>query len=118
MRRKVETQPSLRDRARLALLDLMAADTATLENLSTQLGLSCRTLQRHLSREGTSFSCMIEDARRIQALAHIARGGTTLKVISRRLGYSQASTLTRAVRRWTGAPPSRIRARGRGETDG
>ena len=77
--------------------------------LAAASGLSLRTLQRRLAAEGTSFSALLEDVRREQALERLAAGVGSLADLSASLGYKRQSALTRAVRRWTGRPPSRTR---------
>ena len=77
--------------------------------LATASGLSLRTLQRRLAAEGTSFSALLEDIRREQALQRLAAGVGSLANLSASLGYRRQSALTRAVRHWTGGPPSRTR---------
>jgi AraC-like DNA-binding protein len=68
-----------------------------------------RTLQRRLAAEGTSFSALVEGVRREAALTGIA-GPASMADLSAQIGYANQSSLTRAVRRWTGAPPVALRA--------
>ncbi|MFO1104806.1 MAG: helix-turn-helix domain-containing protein [Amaricoccus sp.] len=72
-------------------------------------GIGLRTLQRQLAAEGTSFTRQLDDVRRTRALARLSGPDATIGEISATLGYSGQSGLTRAVRRWTGAPPSAVR---------
>jgi AraC-like DNA-binding protein len=46
--------------------------------------------------------------RRDLALAGLAEGGLTACEVATALGYAQQSSLTRAVRRWTGTSPRRM----------
>ena len=62
-----------------------------------------------LADEGATLSGVIDDIRRDQALARLSNGREPVASISAELGYSDQSCLTRAMRRWTNAPPSRIR---------
>ena len=73
---------------------LMVADVADL------LGLSVRTLQRGLANERTSFSALLDDCRRARALEHHAEAHVSVRTLSKELGYSQSSCLSRAMRRW------------------
>ena len=77
--------------------------------LSALAGTSPRSLQRRLAAEGTSVSGLINTIRREQALARLTRGTDPFADIAAELGYSNQSSLTRAVRRWTAVPPSQIR---------
>ena len=69
------------------------------------LGLTERTLARRLQAQGSSFSAVLDEARRevaLQALAHTQR---PLAEIGQALGYAEPSVFNRAVRRWTGSTP-------------
>jgi AraC-like DNA-binding protein len=72
---------------------------------------SLRTLQRRLAREGTSYSEVVEDARRRTAVRVLRNGQRSLAGLADLLGYSEHSAFTRAFRRWTGTTPARYRAR-------
>ena len=78
--------------------------------LAEAAGMGLRTLQRRLAREGTSFSALVDDARRRRALDDIAGGGVPIAEIAGTLGYASPSALTRAVRRWSGQPPRALRS--------
>jgi AraC-like DNA-binding protein len=96
--------------ARIVVAAMLSESTPTVERLAAAAGLSTRTFQRRLREEGTTFSGLLESLRRGMALEGLADGRQTAGEIASRLGYGQKSSLTRAVRRWTGAPP-RIVAR-------
>lgn len=97
--------------ARAAISSMLTSDDPSAARLALALGLSLRTLQRRLAAEGTSFSSLLDDARREKALPCIAAGEVSLGDLSASLRYSDQSALTRAVRRWTGCPPSGLRRR-------
>jgi len=81
----------------------------TIERLSECADMSMRTLQRRFAEEGTSFSDLVEEVRRAAAMEALSRTGTAIGDVSANVGYSRQSSLTRAVRRWTGAPPIALR---------
>jgi AraC-like DNA-binding protein len=76
--------------------------------VAAELHLCARTLQRRLGAEGTSFSDVVEAARRDLA-AELLDGGATLVAVARAVGFSDASALLRAYKRWTGKTPARRR---------
>lgn len=84
------------------------AGAARIEHLAEALASSVRTLQRQLAVEGTSFTRVADAARRDAALASL-EAGNTLESTALALGYHDASSLARAVRRWSGRrrPPRR-----------
>ncbi len=102
---------SLARSVRYLLPLLMEDDTPTLERLVSLSGMTRRTLQRRLSEEGTSFSDLFADVRQQEALRRLTSGGAPIGEVARQLGFSQQSALTRAMRRWTGEAPSKVRAR-------
>ena len=64
-----------------------------------RMSVSPRTLQRLLEREGTTWRAEVEAVRRAQA-TRLERGGLSKSQVARRLGYSDARALRRAVKRW------------------
>lgn len=99
--------------ARIVMLAMMSEGTPTIDRIAAAAGLSVRTLQRRLGDEGTSFSQLLDRVRRDLALEGLAAGGRTSGAIAGILGYGQQSSLTRAVRRWTGTSPRDISRRDR-----
>jgi AraC-like DNA-binding protein len=77
------------------------------------LSLHPRSLQRCLSREGTTFSGVVDRVRKSKALDLITTTDLSFSQIATRLGMHEQSSLTRAVRRWFGSSPSRLRREGR-----
>jgi AraC-like DNA-binding protein len=92
---------------------MLEADTPSAQRLAAAAGLSLRTLQRRLEDESTSFSKLLDEERRARALSGIAAGRESLNEVSAKLGFARQSALTRAVRRWTGRPPSHVRSGGK-----
>jgi AraC-like DNA-binding protein len=100
---------SLTTSLRAILPAMLEEKRPDLEELADLAGTSRRTFQRRLAEEGATLSGLIDDIRRDQALARLSNGREPVASISAELGYSDQSCLTRAMRRWTNAPPSRIR---------
>ena len=97
---------------RLILPGILDDRPARIAEIAEIAGTSPRTLQRRLAEEATSLSGIVDDLRREQALARLAEGREPGGSISADLGYSDQSSLTRATRRWSDAPPSRYRRTG------
>jgi AraC-like DNA-binding protein len=83
--------------------------TPTIGQLALAAGLSVRTLQRELALEGTSFRALLDDVRRSRALGALQHSLCPLPDIAGDLGYAEQACLSRAVRRWTGTTPTRLR---------
>jgi AraC-like DNA-binding protein len=101
----MNVEGSLSASAKLVIAAMLLDGTPTVERVAAAGGFSVRTLQRRLREEGTPFSSLLEEVRRELALAGLSAGGTTSGELAASLGYGQQSSLSRAVRRWTGSPP-------------
>ena len=75
------------------------------------LGLSERSLARGLSGEGTTYTELRDERRQALAIERLERGERIDDVASA-LGFSDASSFSRAFRRWTGRSPGSYRAAG------
>ncbi len=87
------------DRVRRAVVAMLATEPS-LDTIGKQLGISGRTLRRHLAQEHTSLRVVLDDVRREQAEALLARG-VPVKEIAFSLGFSEPSAFSRAYKRWT-----------------
>lgn len=115
--RALDTRASLRGGEAFAdsvkaYLNLMIEndETPTVRRVVAAAGTSRRTLQRQLEAEGTSFSDLLAEARRSEALKRLQTERITIAAIANDLGYSDQASFTRAFRRWAGISPSRFRA--------
>lgn len=84
---------------------LLPQGRCSLEQISSYMGNSLRTLQRRLAEEGESFEGLVEKIRR--GLAMELLGYTSLKVnrIASELGYRRVASFCRAHYRWYGFSP-------------
>lgn len=83
-----------------------AGGRAGVADLAGALGMSVRALQRALEGEGTSWTRLVDEARRT-VLQRLLKEGCSLEVAAQRLGYHDASSVSRAARRWFGQSPKR-----------
>lgn len=97
---------------RQSLSAYLADGSAGIDLGARLAGTSVRTLQRYLANAGLTFSKLMEETRRETALRLIEDPTIKLIDVSVELGYSDPAHFTRAFRRWTGVPPSALRARG------
>lgn len=77
--------------------------------VALDLGMSDRTLRRHLEKTGMSYSMLLEE-RRKQLAKQLLREGVTVEEIADRLGYRDPANFRQAFKRWTGQVPSFYRA--------
>ena len=80
-----------------------------MEEVSAEMGMTSRTLRRHLTAEGASFRALLEEVRSTLAEELMARATLTHSEIAERLGYADVTTFIEAFRRWRGVPPSEFR---------
>ena len=77
--------------------------------VARQLGMSVRSLTRHLSQEGTSFGEILDRLRHRLALSYLEDRRISLQQIAWLLGYSEIGAFNHAFKRWTGTSPGRAR---------
>lgn len=82
-----------------------------LDLVAGQLAVHRRTLQRQLADQGTSFAALVDQVRRAEAARYLRETDMPLGQLAGVLGLSEQSALTRACRRWFGAPPREVRRR-------
>ena len=100
---------SLTHSVRLVVTDLLQDGQPTVQQVASIAGMSTRTFQRRLGAEGVNFSTLVDEVRRAMALELLDKGGVRVGEVSTVLGYSTPANLTRAVRRWTGRPPTTLK---------
>lgn len=76
-----------------------------LEEVAECLELTPQTLRRHLKKDGMSFHEIKEDTRRDIAINLLSAGRLSIEEVAFRAGFSEASTFTRAFKKWTGLTP-------------
>jgi AraC-like DNA-binding protein len=108
-RLRTASDPSLAARVREIVARRLDQDPAA-GAVAKELGVSERTLRRRLNDEQTSFRDIVDAVRRERA-GELFAGGCSVVDVAFALGFSEASALARATRRWFAASPSELRAR-------
>jgi AraC-like DNA-binding protein len=109
VRPPVTTADSVQTVLALRLLD----GSTDMDETAAKLGLSRRTLQRRLHKEGTDYRELLNAARLQRAMSLLLESSQSIETIALNLGYSSTAHFTRAFTRWAGRPPSAIRTEGR-----
>jgi len=99
----------LTGKVRQLLLNLLPAGHSNADYVAARLGMSRRTLTRHLEREGVTYKELLEQARRELAYQYLASHSTDIQQIAFMLGYSETAAFSRAFRRWSGQSPAEYR---------
>jgi AraC-like DNA-binding protein len=94
---------------RAAIAAELTGRAPSLPSVARRLGMSARSLQRHLERERTSFAQAVDHVRRERAEAALLAPDVAIGEVSWLLGFSDQSAFARAFRRWTGQSPARWR---------
>lgn len=92
-----------------ARLAEMLTDTPEIEGLATALDISTQVLRHNLSEQGLTFSQLLDQARAAHALVLLANPNLSLDQVASKLGFSSASSLVRAFRRWQNTTPLQYR---------
>ena len=82
--------------------DVITDGYPSLDAMARRLGISTRTLQRELARFGTTWRAELELARQRRARSAREAREPGMREMARRLGYADARSLRRAMRRWDG----------------
>ncbi|OBZ07588.1 AraC family transcriptional regulator [Bacillus sp. FJAT-27264] len=89
-------------RVRSALTELLPAGEGSIDNVSSKLGCSKRTLQRKLNEENTTFQKQLNHTRELLARHYLKNSGMLSDEIAYLLGYQDLNSFVRAFHSWTG----------------
>lgn len=81
----------------------------TKEEIAKQLGMTTRTLHRHLKSEQTTFQQLLDLVRMEQAKYLLKESAMTIQTVAEYLGFNEVRSFQRSFKRWTGITPSRYR---------
>lgn len=96
-------------RVRNALMEMLPAGEAGIEDVCQRMLLSKRTLQRQLKEEGHSYQSLLDATRSELALVYLSRGEMSVEEISYLLAYRDPNSFYRAFHAWTGMTPQQAR---------
>lgn len=100
---------SLVERTRTAIFAGLGNGDVNQEQIARDLGLSRRSLHRHLGEEGVRFSALLEDCRFRVARHALSDTAHSLAQIACELSYSDQTAFERAFKRRTGMTPRQFR---------
>jgi AraC-like DNA-binding protein len=101
---------SITEQVKSILKKLLAGQRPTLQDVSRELHLSNRTLQRRLTAERAKFQELMEEARRELAQHYLLHSSLELNETAYLLGYEDANSFFRAFHQWEGTSPGEWRA--------
>lgn len=92
-----------------ACLPLISKGQAVASVVAEDIGMSERTMQRHLSDQGKSFKSVVDELKKQLALKYLQQEGLNLTQVAFLLGYADQSSFTSAFKRWTGLTPKQAK---------
>ncbi|MFD6157815.1 AraC family transcriptional regulator [Nocardia sp. NPDC060256] len=113
-----ERDKSISVQVRVAIEGLITHARPDIDAVARTLSIHERTLQRALAAEGTTFTEILDGARRDAAYRLMCETDMPLSRITTLIGLREQSALTRAARRWFGATPQQIRRAARARRGG
>lgn len=107
---RLRAEGTLAESVRIAIAAMLNGDVPGVERLAFAAGMSVRSFQRRLADEGTSFSQLLEEVRHGVSRRRLGTPDVLVADVAAELGYAHPSGLSRAMRRWTGQPPRKLRS--------
>ncbi|NSB25561.1 helix-turn-helix domain-containing protein [Clostridium saccharoperbutylacetonicum] len=99
---ELEIDDTYAARVRSALIELLPAGEGSIDDVSSKLGCSTRTLQRKLKEEDTTFQKQLNHTRELLARHYLKNSDISSDDIAYLLGYQDLNSFVRAFHIWTG----------------
>ena len=104
-----KSEQTIAARVKWVLMRLLGGHRPGIAEVARELGMSCRTLQRRITGESTSFRQLMSDARRELAKQYLLQPSLQLGETACLLGYEDPNSFFRAFREWEGTTPGEWR---------
>jgi len=97
---------------RQCIVEALPSGDISIQQVSRDVGMSVRSLQRYLSDKGGTFSGLIGDIRAAIAKTYLAQKKLPITEIAFLLGYSDTASFSRAFKAWTDMTPRQYQPQG------
>ena len=87
----------------------MAGGDQRIDHIARRLGMSGRTLQRHLADNGLTYASIVDEVRLETAKIALADLSMSLSHVAYFVGFEEQSSFSRAFKRWTSTSPKDYR---------
>jgi len=105
-----QSNASMADKVRRLVHALLAGGTCSVDRVALQLGVDRRTVHRWLQQEGTTYSEVVNDARKTLVTRYIENRARPLSEVATLLGFSSLSAFSRWFGTQFGCSVSKWRA--------
>lgn len=92
-----------------SVIGLVKPEFPAIQQVSSHLNVSVRTLQRKLALEGYTYKGLLDELRKELAISYLKRRYLGISDIAYLLNYAEVSAFTRSFKRWTGQSPGEYR---------
>lgn len=106
---KLEAGATTQERVHSALLDMLPSGRSSIQDVSSRLAMSKRSLQRHLADEALNYQEILNDTRQGLARHYLSRSNLSPGEIAFLIGFMDANSFLRAFKAWTGMTPGEYR---------
>jgi AraC-like DNA-binding protein len=106
---RLSPQTPTSHRVRSQLAKHGPAERPSMEAVARALGMSARSLRRHLKAEGVSFQDLVEEMLGVSAKQLLDDWTRSIQDVAYTMGFSEPSAFHRAFKRWTGLTPREYR---------
>jgi AraC-like DNA-binding protein len=107
--KELKASKSLKGRVESLLIPTLHTGELGMAQIARKLGLSRPTLYRKLKDEGARYETLLDELRHKMALNYLHEKKVSVSQTAYLTGFSDASTFSRAFKRWTGGRPGRVR---------
>jgi AraC-like DNA-binding protein len=104
--RRGRTFGSIRSKVENAIVPLLPHERPRVGRIARRLGMSQRSLARHLSNEGLNFSELLNELRLELARRYLMDEQLSVSHVAWLLGYREVAAFSHAFKRWTGRTPT------------
>ncbi len=106
---QLDASVTVGQRVRSVLLEVLPGGGFGMDAVAQRVGMSRRSLQRHLEAEGLSYTDLLQSTRHALAQHYLLKTDLPVAEISFLLGFEEPNSFFRAFRGWVGRSPESFR---------
>lgn len=106
---QLDAQVKVSQRVRLALLEALPGGGVKMQAVAKRIGMSQRSLQRHLEVEGLNYKNLLQSIRQDLSQHYLRKTELPTAEIAYLIGFEESNSFFRAFRSWTGRTPEHFR---------